>query len=470
MHRRLDGRRAEIRTAHPNFADSVVQCCLRPVHRGHARTSAPRTLVAPKATCDSMQASSSTVEQPPQLSAPLSFEHRHGVRDQSGRVLLKSLNQEELEEWCTAVGEPPKRAKQLLKALYGKGRWVRRLEEMDNDPAMAFSAQFKAKVSAAASLSGGMTLQSVQTARDGTHKLVFSLAEGEGGARGSVETVLIPMTNRSGTNLRYTACLSTQVGCAMNCQFCYTGRMGLQGNLSTAQIVEQAAPLPRSVPISNIVFMGMGEPLDNFDCVMAAIDVLAQGLELARSKIIVSTVGLADRMDEFLSSKKAKLALSLHATTDEVRNWIVPTNRRFPLQRLVTTLEQHFPAHAPSARGDNFVVLEYVLLGGVNDSLADAERLVALTANIYCMVNLIVFNPWEGTTFKKSTDQAVRAFRGVLMAAGRVCTLRVSKGDDEMAACGQLGDPGQGRKRVPIAEPPAAFRQLVAGAVAVSGA
>ncbi|GFH11905.1 elp3 domain-containing protein, partial [Haematococcus lacustris] len=317
---------------------------------------------------------------------------------------------------------------------------------MDNDPAMAFSAQFKAKVSAAASLSGGMTLQSVQTARDGTHKLVFSLAEVEGGARGSVETVLIPMTNRSGTNLRYTACLSTQVGCAMNCQFCYTGRMGLQGNLSTAQIVEQ---VPRPVPISNIVFMGMGEPLDNFDCVMAAIDVLAQGLELARSKIIVSTVGLADRM---------------------VRNWIVPTNRRFPLQRLVTTLEQHFPAHAPSARGDNFVVLEYVLLGGVNDSLADAERLVALTANIYCMVNLIVFNPWDGTTFKKSTDQAVRAFRGVLMAAGRVCTLRVSKGDDEMAACGQLGDPGQGRKRVPIAEPPAAFRQLVAGAVAVSGA
>ncbi|KAG2436286.1 hypothetical protein HXX76_006597 [Chlamydomonas incerta] len=407
---------------------------------------------------------------------PLSFEHRAGLRDAAGRVMLKNLPLPELEEWCASVGEPPKRAKQLYRWLYGNRRWIRDLDQADSD-AQAFSGAFKAKVAAGASLAGGLQLQSVHTARDGTRKLVFALVgDWEGGdgpagsARGTVETVLIPMTNRQGQNLRYTACLSTQVGCAMNCQFCYTGRMGLLGNLTTAQVIEQVVEARRylaeqevQIPIANIVFMGMGEPLHNYDAVMAAIEILATGLELSRNKIIVSTVGLVPEMRRFIASGRAKLAVSLHATTDEVRDWIVPTNRRYPLDELLGALREAFPYG--KRKGDDFVVIEYVLLAGVNDTLADAERLLALTSDIYCLVNLIVFNPHDGTQFKRSADDDVRAFRGVFLRAGRPCTVRASKGDDEMAACGQLGDVNLSPRPAPLLRPPEAIAaRLAAGA------
>ncbi|GIL77975.1 hypothetical protein Vretimale_7376 [Volvox reticuliferus] len=404
---------------------------------------------------------------------PLSFSHRPGLFDEAGRLMLKNLTLPELEEWCLSIGEPPKRAKQLYRWLYGNRKWIRNLDQADGDP-QAFSSEFKSKVFSGASLEGGLQLQSIHTARDGTRKLVFALLEGEhgspaGGTHGTVETVLIPMTNRSGQNLRYTACLSTQVGCAMNCQFCYTGRMGLLANLATAQIVEQVVEARRylaeqSVPIriANIVFMGMGEPLHNYDAVMAAIEILATGLELSRNKIIVSTVGLVPEMRKFIAAGTAKLAVSLHATTDEVRDWIVPTNRRYPLDQLLGALREAFPYD--KRKGDNFVVIEYVLLAGVNDTLEDAQRLLAITTDIYCLVNLIVFNPHEGTPFRRSTEESVRAFRGVFLAAGRPCTVRTSKGDDEMAACGQLGDVNLSARPAPMLRPPEALAARLAGA------
>ncbi|GLC46808.1 hypothetical protein PLESTB_001801100 [Pleodorina starrii] len=412
------------------------------------------------------------------LDVPLSFSHRPGLRDAGGRLMLKNLTLPELEEWCLSVGESTKRAKQLYRWLYGNRKWIRNLDQADGDP-QAFSAAFKSKVASGASLEGGMQLQSVHTARDGTRKLVFALLGGEAGGpatatRGTVETVLIPMTNRSGQNLRYTACLSTQVGCAMNCQFCYTGRMGLLGNLTTAQIVEQVVEARRflaeqsvPIPIANIVFMGMGEPLHNYDAVMAAIEILATGLELSRNKIIVSTVGLVPELRRFVASRVAKLAVSLHATTDEVRDWIVPTNRRYPLDELLGALREAFPYD--KRKGDDFVVIEYVLLSGVNDSLQDAQRLLHLTADIYCLVNLIVFNPHQGTQFSRSTDEAVRAFRGVFLSAGRPCTVRTSKGDDEMAACGQLGDVNLTARPAPLLKPPEELAaKLAAAAVAAA--
>ncbi|KXZ48715.1 hypothetical protein GPECTOR_26g618 [Gonium pectorale] len=419
------------------------------------------------------------------LIPPLSFEHRPGVRDASGRVGLKNLTLPELEEWCVSVGEPPKRARQLFRWLYGNKKWIRNLDQADSD-AQAFGAAFKAKVAASASLAGGLQLQSVHTARDGTRKLVFALVSGEGeedagepqtaregapggpplATRGTVETVLIPMTNRQGEKLRYTACLSTQVGCAMNCQFCYTGRMGLLGNLTTAQIVEQVVEARRflaeqdvPIPIANIVFMGMGEPLNNFDA------ILATGLELSRNKIIVSTVGLVPEMRQFIASRAAKLAVSLHATTDEVRDWLVPTNRRYPMAELLGALREAFPYDKRKVwydEGRRLCGDRVRAAGGLNDTLEDAQRLLALSSDIYCLVNLIVFNPHDGTPFTRSTDEAVRAFRGVFLSAGRPCTVRTSKGDDTMAACGQLGDTSISTRPAPMLRPPEALAARLA--------
>lgn len=197
---------------------------------------------------------------------------------------------------------------------------------------------------------------------------------------------------------------------------------------------------------------GMGEPFHNYEAVLAAIEILATGLSLSRNKIIVSTVGLVPEIRDFCARRVAKLAVSLHATTDEVRDYIVPTNRRYPLRELVSTLEEFF--HVEKVKVDDFVVIEYVMLKGVNDSLADAHRLVELLRNVHCLINLIVFNPHEGTVFRQSEEADVRTFRGVLIQAGRKCTVRWSKGPDEMAACGQLGDVGQAKKPAPLLRPP----------------
>lgn len=283
----------------------------------------------------------------------------------------------------------------------------------------------------------------------------------------SIETVLIPMAGSKGEGIsRYTCCISSQVGCAQNCQFCATGRLGLMANLSTAQIVEQVIEARRYLSergikeqIQNIVFMGMGEPLANFDAVMTSVDLIAEQLEISRGKILVSTVGLLPQMKQFVALNKAKLALSLHATTDEVRDWIIPVaNSKWKINELITFLEQSFPMS--DARGDRFVVIEYLLLKGVNDTPEDAHRLLSLLKNVYSMVNLIVFNPHDGATqFERSSEEDVRQFKSILSKGGKVATIRLSKGDDQNAACGQLGAKTQAVARPPPILPrPEAFR------------
>lgn len=364
---------------------------------------------------------------------------------------MKNLTLEELELWCASTGEPPRRAMQLWRWLYGgmrPGTYMRQLEDADGD-AQSFSAVFKAKLAAAASLSGGLTLQHVAAAQDGTLKLVMAVHPGEGGSDiGSVETVLIPMVDRRRGQHRYTVCVSSQVGCAMACQFCNTGRAGLAGNLSTAQIVEQvveALRYLRSVGdtshVGNVVFMGMGEPLANAAAVTAACRVLTQpmGLAFSRSRVLLSTVGLVPEMRAFRAARVARLAVSLHATTDESRSVLVPVNRRYPLPVLTSAMADMFPRGV--TKSDDFVVVQYVMLKGINDSLEDAERLLALLEGVHCMVNLIVFNPHDGAAFERSEPDIVAAFGARLRAGGRVATVRASRGDDQMAACGQLGGP-----------------------------
>eukprot|EP00891_Asterochloris_glomerata_P001224 jgi/Astpho2/1224/gw1.00023.18.1_t len=328
--------------------------------------------------------------------------------------------------------------------MYSDDLWIKRVEDTLAQQG-GFSASFIAQLEPIATVDGGLELQRVHSAADGTRKLVFRLT----GAGFHVETVLIPVVRSQGRRPRTTLCISSQVGCAMNCQFCFTGRMGLKANLSTAQIVEQMVEAQRFLalkaqaaaavgkaaphaPITNVVFMGMGEPLHNADAVLAAGAFVTV-------QVTVSTVGLVPDLEHFVRHCPAQLAVSLHATTDEVRDWIAPVNRRWPLKELLGSLHRHFPRGSTRGPHGRHVLIEYVMLRGVNDSLEDAHRLVQLMQDIECKINLIVFNPHKGTRFTATGMDQVMAFRSVLIQAGRICTVRDSRGDDESAACGQLG-------------------------------
>ena len=390
-----------------------------------------------------------------------------GYYDSSGRLMLKCLTLPELEEWCGSIGEEPvNRAIQIWRWMYYDRKWIRSLDDAPaGQVTNGFSAGFRDKVRPLATLDGGLEVVSMHIASDGTRKIVFRLTSGPG-VGGQVETVLIPIVREAGAKERVTLCVSSQVGCAMACQFCYTGRMGLLGNLTAGQIVEQVVVARRLLfeedsakgverhvtPITNIVYMGLGEPMDNLDAVLPSIDIVTQpmGLHFSYNKVCVSTVGLVPQMKKFVDSTKAVLAVSLHAATDEVRDSIVPVNKRYPLAELVGTLEELCPKDRSAPRHGYTVFIEYTMLRGVNDRPEDAKALIHLLRNVRCKINLIVFNPHEGTPFERSTPEAVYAFRDVLIKGGLVATVRSSRGDDQMAACGQLGNPELSPKRPPL--------------------
>ncbi|KAF8072775.1 rlmN [Scenedesmus sp. PABB004] len=488
------------------------------------------------------QSPQSPQQTPPQQHPQWSFGRRAALHDAAGRLMLKNLTLPELEEWCASVGErrPAARARQVWRWLYSDGAWAASLEETLGRQ-NGLSAAFCAAAGAVASVDGGLLLDSVARAADGTRKLVFKLTEGPG-AGASIEAVLIPMAHRRGERNHVTLCVSSQVGCAMACQFCFTGRMGLLADLSTAQIVEQVrrrrrrrgGPLarrpaggaarararpaadparpprqmvvacrvlaaePGGASIANVVFMvrrpaasaarptarlpgaaagpappprraaprraqGMGEPLANFDAVMAAVAIMTHplGLHVSHNKLTVSTVGLVAPLERFATSgSNVQLALSLHATTDEVRDWIVPTNKAAGgLSALMGALRRHY-AHGNAA--GRRVLVEFTMLAGVNDTPDDARRLVALLEGIEAKVNLIMFNPFAGTRFRPSPMEAVLAFRSVLVGAGRICTIRDSRGDDSMAACGQLGNLIDSARSPPLLPVPPAFEAVLA--------
>jgi len=356
--------------------------------------------------------------------------------------------------------------------MYRDMLWLRHIDEAPASVVQnGFSDAFRKKFNDIATLDGGLELQEEYLASDGTRKLVFRVHSGPA-AGGKIETVLIPIVRERGKKDRITLCVSSQVGCAMGCKFCYTGKMGLLGNLTPAQIIEQVVSARRfqfeqtclgslqleghdslamannkfTTTINNIVFMGMGEPLHNMPGILPAIDTLLDhhGLHFSHNKVTVSTVGLIPEMKILLKSCRASLAVSLHGATDAVRSSIVPVNLRYPVEELVSVLREEFPIEA---RGGAHVLIEYTMMSQVNDSIEDAKALLSLLKGVKCKINLIVFNPHEGTEYRASTQEAVVAFRDILIKGGRVATVRCSRGEESMAACGQLGE---GKRVMPI--------------------
>lgn len=342
-------------------------------------------------------------------------------------VDLKGLNQEGLISLCADMGEAPYRGRQLFTWIYAKGEGC--FGKMTDLP-KAFQAKLvqRARV-------GLFCPEEVVEAADGTVKYVFRLADGE-----RVESVRIPMP-RDGGETRWTLCVSTQVGCAMGCVFCLTARMGMVRQLSPGEIIEQFLAVRRVLPegqrFHNIVFMGMGEPLDNFAATVTAALILthpgADGVSARR--LTVSTVGLASRLAEFIRQVPGVgLAVSLNAADDSTRGKIMPVNRRWNLDALLKVCRD---LPIPERRRITF---EYVLIGGVNDKKEDADRLTRLLRGIRCKVNLIPWNPFPGATFERPSPNRVEEFQRTLVQSGYIATVRQSKGIEIGAACGQLVD------------------------------
>ncbi|MBV6447478.1 23S rRNA (adenine(2503)-C(2))-methyltransferase RlmN [Nitrosomonas sp.] len=334
-----------------------------------------------------------------------------------------------LADFCTGIGEKPFRAKQLL-------RWIHQSGTADFAAMSDLAKSLREKLAAMAVIElPQITYDSV--AADGTRKWLLSVGSGNG-----IETVFIPEANRG------TLCVSSQVGCALACAFCSTGKQGFNRNLTVAEIIGQlwiankmiGLEVSDKVPqtnraVTNVVMMGMGEPLANFDNVVTALDIMLDdhAYGLSRRRVTVSTSGLVPAIDRLRERCPVALAVSLHAPNDALRDQLVPINKKYPIKELLAACQRYLPS-APR----DFITFEYVMLDGVNDSAAHARELVQLVRDVPCKFNLIPFNSFHGSGFKRSSAEAVRVFRDILMQAGLVTTVRKTRGDDIAAACGQL--------------------------------
>jgi 23S rRNA (adenine2503-C2)-methyltransferase len=334
---------------------------------------------------------------------------------------LKNLTLPALEQFLRGKGKERFRATQIFKWIYQHD--AASFDEMTN-----ISKDLRTELAETACISS-LEAEAVEQGSDGTRKYLFTLADGN-----SVESVLIPIEGRN------TVCISSQVGCAMACEFCLTGTFKLARNLTTAEIVNQIMAIRRDVredgeEIRNIVMMGMGEPLHNLDSVIPAIQIMidGNGLQLSNRRVTVSTCGLVPEMERLgRELPNVNLAVSLNATTDELRNRIMPINRKYPLKDLLRACRE-FPLP-----GRRKVTFEYVMMGGVNDSLEDAKRLLRLISDIPNKVNLIPFNEHEGCGFRAPTQAAIDAFHSYLIDRHVTVITRDSRGGDISAACGQL--------------------------------
>ncbi len=345
-----------------------------------------------------------------------------------GRRELVGMPRERIAAEMVAIGEKPFRAKQLWHWIYHQG--VTDFAAMNT---IAKPLQIRL---AEHFVIGRPGVTTEQTSADGTRKWLFNYRDGQ-----QVETVYIPDDDRGAL------CISTQVGCTLSCTFCHTGTQKLVRNLSVAEIVGQfmAArdsygewPTPKGEEgrrLSNIVVMGMGEPLYNYENIAAALTIIMdhEGIALSRRRITLSTSGVVPMMDLCGQELGVNLAVSLHATNDQLRDEIVPLNRKYPIAELLAACRRY-----PGASNARRITFEYVMLRGVNDSLAEAHELVRLLEGIPAKVNLIPFNPWPGSPYKTSTPEALRAFAEVLNAAGYSSPIRRPRGRDILAACGQL--------------------------------
>lgn len=353
----------------------------------------------------------------------------------SERTNLLGLPRAELEAWFVAQGEKPFHARQLMRWIYERS--VHDFERMTD---LSLSLRERLQAEAAIELP---SLGSRQRSTDGTVKWLLDVGRGQ-----DIEMVFIPEAERG------TLCVSSQVGCAMDCPFCATGRQGFNRNLSAAEIVGQVVlamrelpPVGGRMPVTNVVFMGMGEPLANFRELVRACAVLTDdhGFGMSRRRVTVSTSGLVPQITRLAEVSNVALAISLHASNDALRDELVPINRKHPIAELLASCWD-YAARTNSKQ----ITFEYIMLDGVNDSLADARALADLLQNQPAKVNLIPFNPVADTPYGRTPRAQVDSFRQVLLDRGIVTVTRRPRGDDIDAACGQLAGKLDNRVRVPL--------------------
>ncbi len=357
-------------------------------------------------------------------------------------VNLLDLDAEALLGFVTELGEKPFRAKQLL-------RWVHGFGESDFGIMSDIARPLREKLAAAAVILPPRVLSDGMS-EDGTRKWLLDV-----GNANAVETVFIPEANRG------TLCISTQAGCTLACQFCSTGKQGFNRNLTVAEIIGQlwlanralgaasgeregTGERPAERAVSNVVLMGMGEPLLNFDNVVPALRLMLDdnAYGLSRRRVTVSTSGIVPLIDRLRDECPVALAVSLHAPNDALRDRLMPINRKYPLRELLSACVRYLD-RAPR----DFITFEYVMLAGVNDSEHDARELIALLREVPSKVNLIPFNPFPGAGFERSSREVIRRFSEMLNAADIVTTTRKTRGEDIDAACGQLAGQVQDRTR-----------------------
>ena len=337
---------------------------------------------------------------------------------------LLGMSLPEMTTFFADLGEKPFRAKQVFRWLHQGG--------VDSFDAMTDLAKsLREKLPEVASIIAPK-LMTEQTSKDGTRKWLLDVGTGNG-----IEVVFIPEADRG------TLCISSQVGCALDCTFCATGKQGFNRNLTSSEIIGQLWWANKAMGrdpkgeriVSNVVMMGMGEPLANFDNVTAAMDIMLDdhGYGLSRRRVTLSTSGIVPNLTRLKTRCPVALAVSLHAPNDKLRDVLVPINQKYPLAQLLAAIRDYLDA-APR----DFVTFEYVMLGNVNDSAQQAHELVALVGDLPCKFNLIPWNSFPDAPYQRSSNNAIHRFREILQAAGLIVTVRKTRGDDIDAACGQL--------------------------------
>lgn len=360
--------------------------------------------------------------------------------NETTKVRLLGLDRDALERQCADWGQKPFRARQLL-------RWIHQRGEDRFDAMTDLAQEFRRVLGERACIEAPPVLADHESA-DGTRKWLLDV-----GAGNAVEAVFIPEADRG------TLCVSTQAGCAVNCLFCSTGKQGFARNLRADEIVAQVWHAKRSLErsndarapsadarvVTNVVFMGMGEPLQNYSATLAALRLLLDdhAYGLSRRRVTVSTSGVVPMIDRLRDDCPVALAVSLHAPEDALRDRLVPLNRKYPLAELMSACRRYLE-RAPR----DFITFEYVMLDGVNDSDAHAEALLDCVRDVPCKFNLIPFNPFPNSGLRRSPDARIRAFAQRLVDAGIVTTVRRTRGDDIDAACGQLAGEVRDRTRL----------------------
>lgn len=345
----------------------------------------------------------------------------------ASKVNLLGMTRAQLESFFTEIGEKKFRAQQVMKWIHHQG--VRDFQDMTN-----LGKALRDRLSQTAEITPPL-IDSQQDSADGTRKWAIKVS---GGAL--VEAVLIPEGDRA------TLCVSSQVGCSLDCKFCSTGKQGFQRDLTAAEIIGQVWLAIDSYDgwqsgkgrvVTNVVMMGMGEPLLNFDNVVSSMELMCDDLAygLSKRKVTLSTSGVVPALDQLADLSDVSLAISLHAPNDAIRDQIVPINKRYPIAKLLSSARAYIDAQTDKKR---VVTIEYTLLAGVNDQVEHARELAQLLEGYPCKINLIPFNDFPNSGFKRPSGNAVSRFWKVLMEAGFIVTVRTTRGDDIDAACGQL--------------------------------